>query len=165
AGSSLLYSVEMYTLIKQRLKEGGILQIWLPGGEKSLRAAVARSIAVSFPYVKVYRSIEDVGNHFLASMQPIPQLSAAELVGRMPARARQDLLTWCPNGDLEHYMQTMLSKEVPLSSLLSKDNGLMVTDAKPYNEYFLLRRMVPGEGNTLLMKKIAKTLRCPLKGW
>ena len=33
AGSSLLYSVEMYALIKQRLKDGGILQQWLPGGE------------------------------------------------------------------------------------------------------------------------------------
>ena len=127
--------------------------------------AVARSIAVSFPYVKVYRSIENWGYHFLASMQPIRQLSAAELIARMPPKSRQDLLTWCPNGNLEKYMQAMLSKEVPLDSLLSKDQGIMITDAKPYNEYFLLRRMVPGEGNTLLMKKIAKTLRCPLKGW
>jgi predicted membrane-bound spermidine synthase len=162
AGSSLLYSVEMYTLIKQRLKEGGILQIWLPGGEKLLRAAVARSIAVSFPYVKVYRSIEDWGNHFLASMQPIPQLSAAELVGRMPARARQDLLTWCPDTNLEGYMQTMLSKEVPLASLLSKDHGLMVTDAKPYNEYFLLRR-IAGGGNGLLAENIAKLIKNPME--
>ena len=161
AGSSLLYSVEMYALIKQRLKEDGILQIWLPGGEKSVKAAVARSIALSFPYVKVFGSIGNWGNHFLASMKPIRQLSAAEFIARMPPKARQDLLTWCPDGNLEGYMQAMLSKEVPLDSLLSKDQGLMITDAKPYNEYFLLRRMAGG-GNSLLAENIVKLLKNPI---
>jgi predicted membrane-bound spermidine synthase len=165
AGSSLLYSVEMYNRIKQRLKEDGILQIWLPGGEKPLGEAVARSIALSFPYVKVFGSIENWGDHFLASMKPIRQLSAVELVSRMPAKARQDLLTWCPNGDLEQYMQAMLSKEVPLDSMLSKDTCLMITDAKPYNEYFLLRRMAGrGKGlfKSLLVKNIVKLIKNPI---
>ena len=70
AGSSLLYSVEMYALIKQRLSDGGVLQQWIPGCEKSELLAAARSIAVSFPYVKVFRSVEGWGFHFLASMKP-----------------------------------------------------------------------------------------------
>jgi hypothetical protein len=62
---------------------------------------------------------------------------------------------------MEGYMQAMLSKEVPLDSLLSKDQGLMITDAKPYNEYFLLRRMAGG-GNSLLAENIVKLIKNPI---
>jgi hypothetical protein len=102
--------------------------------------AAARSIAVSFPYVKVFRSVEGRGFHFLASMKPFGQFTAADLVSRMPAKARQDLLTWCPDGNLEAYLQSLLSKEWLLDPRLSK-RGPMITDAKPFNEYFLLRRL------------------------
>ena len=138
AGSSLLYSVEMYTLIKQHLSDGGVLQQWVPGCEKPVLLAAARSIAVSFSYVKVFRSVKGRGFHFLASMKPFGQFTAADLVSRMPAKARQDILTWCPDGNLEAYLQSVLSKEFLLDPRLSKP-GLMITDAKPYNEYFLLR--------------------------
>jgi len=143
AGSSLLYSVEMYALIKQHLSEGGILQQWVPGVEKPALLAAARSIAVSFPYVKVYRSVEGWGFHFLASMRPLGQFTAADLVSHMPAPARQDLLTWCPEGNLEAYLQSVLSKEFLLDPRLSKP-GPMITDDKPFNEYFLLRRLAGG---------------------
>jgi predicted membrane-bound spermidine synthase len=140
AGSSLLYSVEMYALIKQRLNDGGVLQQWVPGCEKATLLAAARSIAVSFPYVKVFRSIEGWGFHFLASMKPFGQCSAADLVSRMPAKARRDLMTWRPDGNPEAYLQAVLSKEFLLDPRLSK-HGPMIIDVKPYNEYFLLRRM------------------------
>ena len=140
AGSSLLYSVEMYALIKQHLNDGGVLQQWVPGCEKPMLLAAARSIAVSFPYVKVFRSVEGWGFHFLASMKPFGQFTAADLVSRMPANARKDLLTWRPDGNLEAYLQSLLSKELLLDPRLS-NHGPMITDAKPFNEYFLLRRL------------------------
>jgi spermidine synthase len=155
AGSSLLYSVEMYALIKQRLKDGGILQQWIPASETVTEQAVARALAASFPYVKSYRSIEDWGHHFVASMKPFRQLSAAELVSRMPVKARQDLMMWRTNGTVEEYMRLMLSKELPLDSVLSKDKSLIITDARPFNEYFLLRRICR-RGHRLLAKNIER---------
>jgi spermidine synthase len=143
AGSSLLYSVEMYALIKEHLREGGILQQWAPRVEKPVLLAAARSIAVSFPYVKVYRSVEGWGFHFLASMRPFSELTAADLVSRMPAYAQKDLLTWCPDGNLEAYVQSVLSREFLLDPRLSNP-GPMITDDKPVNEYFLLRRLAGG---------------------
>jgi spermidine synthase len=52
AGSSLLYSKEFYATIKQRLKAGGILQQWLPSGDKEVHTAIARALRESFPYVR-----------------------------------------------------------------------------------------------------------------
>ena len=49
AGSSMLYSKEFYVLIKQRLREDGILQQWLPEGDPVVRSAVARALYESFP--------------------------------------------------------------------------------------------------------------------
>ena len=160
AGSSLLYSTEMYALVKRRLKEGGIFQIWLPWTQKEdeqTRSAMARSLSLSFPYVKVSGSIENWGNHFFASMKPIPRLSAAEIIARMPPKARRDLLTWCPAGmTLEKYMLAMLSKEIPLSSVLSSNQTAMITDARPFNEYFLVRGLTGRSKNPILMRVINK---------
>ena len=71
AGSSLLYSTEFYELIKKRLSPQWILQIWFPGGKSPESQAIARSLEISFPYVKVYWSVSGEGLHFLASMQPM----------------------------------------------------------------------------------------------
>src|SRR5581483_485395 len=54
AGSSLLYSRELYDTLKPRLRPGGILQQWLPRGDEVDRAAVARALQVSFPYVRAF---------------------------------------------------------------------------------------------------------------
>ena len=70
AGSSLLYSEEFYGIVKQRLRPGGILQQWLPGGDAVIRASVARALKESFPYVRAFHSIEGYGFHFLASTVP-----------------------------------------------------------------------------------------------
>ncbi|MGA2508437.1 MAG: hypothetical protein ABSF80_13285 [Chitinispirillaceae bacterium] len=169
SGSSLLYSVEMYSLIKERLNDGGILQQWTPMGhwcrpgsdiELSMIQAVARSIATSFPYVKVFQPIEGRGYHFLASMKPFRQLSAEELVSRMPAQARRDLVTWCPDCRPEEYIKRVLSKEVPLDELLSRDPNRIITDDKPFNEYYLLRSFSEGF-KSLLAEYVNKFFRNP----
>jgi spermidine synthase len=75
AVSSLLYSEEFYGVARDHLGPGGILQQWFPGGEDKIQYAVARSLLASFPYVVAFRSIEDWGYHFLASMSPIDDLT------------------------------------------------------------------------------------------
>jgi len=140
AGSSLLYSEEFYALAKQRLNPHGILQAWCPRGEVLTFQAVLRSIHNSFPCVRCFESVEGWGIHLLASMDPIETRPAQELIARMPAMARKDLLEWTPSEDLTAYVQQVLSQEDPVQIMLNTNSNVRITDDHPYNEYFLLRR-------------------------
>lgn len=140
SGSSLLYSREFLRIIREHLTEGGVLQHWFPGGETKTAQAVAQSLAREFPYVRVFRSVEDWGLHFTASMKPIDLPSAAALAAALPAGARRNLLEWNPGCDAEAYFGRLLANEIPLGELLSGDARAVITDDRPYNEYFLIRR-------------------------
>jgi spermidine synthase/MFS family permease len=143
AGSSLLYSEEFYGLIKKRLNAKGILQQWVPCGELKILQAVARSLSNSFPYIRVYKSVEGWGFHFLASMSPIDVPSAGEMIARIPAAARTDMTEWYEvdeANNFDGFIQFILKSEIPLATLLSGDRRITITDDKPYNEYFFLRR-------------------------
>jgi len=139
AGSSLLYSTEFYALLKKRLAPGGILQQWFPGGEGPEAQAIARALVVSFPYVKVYRSLAGEGLHFLASMQPLEAPTVDQFVTRLPESAKKDLLEW-EHDDIRTIARQILSQEVPLSDVLGDHPGRIITDDRPFNEYYLLRR-------------------------
>jgi spermidine synthase len=145
AGSSLLYSDEFYALAKQHLKTNGIIQIWFPGGERTIVFAVLRSLSDSFPYVRCFGSVEGWGAHLLASSAPIPDRTAEELAARMPARAQEDLLEWNSRTNLtiSGYLNLVVSQEVPVQEVLNPDVKIRITDDHPYNEYFLLRRWCP----------------------
>ena len=141
AGSSLLYSKEFYTLAKQHLNPGGILQTWYPGGEVATGQAVARSIQESFPYVRGFQSVAGWGVHFLASTDPTEQLDANQLAARMPERAKRDLLEWNSSEDATAYLGRVVANEVSVPRLNSRDPDVIITDDRPYNEYFLLRQL------------------------
>ena len=53
-------------------------------------------------------------------------------------------MTWCKDKTPEAYMAEMLSHEVPLSLVFGGATKAMITDAQPYNEYFLLRWLAVG---------------------
>ena len=139
AASSLLYSREFNEAVKHRLNPGGVFQTWFPVGEERIARAIARSLSESFPYVRVYRSVEGWGLHFTASMQPIPELDADALLARMPAAARKDLAEWS-SGDLRSEVASVLGSELPISRLVTPDAPDTITDDRPFNEYFLVRR-------------------------
>jgi spermidine synthase len=140
SGSSLLYSMEFYSLIKTRLKEDGILQQWFPGGEEKILEAVTRSLVVSFPHVKIFRSVENWGIHFIASMKPIDIPTTDVFINRMPQNAKIDLMEWYPDRHIETIVDDFLSKEQKIENILSKDEKIYISDDKPFNEYFFLRR-------------------------
>ena len=140
AGSSLLYSTEFYTLVKQHLKPDGIVQIWFPGGEVLTGQAVIRSILQSFPHVRGFSSIEGAGVHLLASMDPIQVPPPEQLAARMPAAAKEDLLEWSPSQDLPGYLGLVVIREIPLPDVLNSNLEIQITDDHPLNEYFLLRQ-------------------------
>jgi spermidine synthase len=140
AGSSLLYSREFYAAAQKRLRSDGILQQWFPSGDAVTTVSVARALKESFPYVRAFVGIDGWGIHFLASRQPIPNRSAAELAKRMPASAAADLVEWGPYHTAEQQFAAVLQKEVLLDQLIAvgKDVPAMQDD-HPLNEYYLLR--------------------------
>ena len=142
AGSSLLYSAEFYQLARRRLRPGGILQQWLPGGDAAVKSAFAQSLRQSFPDVRVFRSIEGWGYHFLAANSPMSRLRAATLAARLPPAAARDLLEWGPEASVAIQLDTVLSRELPIEELIQGDPAApLLTDDRPVNEYFLLRRI------------------------
>ena len=146
AGSSLLYSKEFYATLKARLRADGVLQQWLPRGDDVDRAAIARALQESFPYIRVFweNPQEHWGTHFLASMQPLPDWTSAQLAQHMPASAARDLIEWGPEPNAERQFAALLANEVPLAQLTKEAPGIpALRDDKPVNEYYLVRRRVP----------------------
>ena len=141
AGSSLLYSKEFYAIIRRRSRPGGILQQWLPGGDPVVRASVARALKESFPYVRVFHSVEGWGYHFLASESPLPNPTAAELAQRLPAKAATDFLEWGPESTPEGQFADVLKREISLDDLIQQaPSASALRDDRPVNEYYLTRR-------------------------
>lgn len=142
AASSLLYSEEFYDLAKRRLQDGGIVAQWLPGGDEATQASVARSIADSFPYVRVFKSIQDSvsGWHLFASMSPIPDRSADDLLAHMPSTAVADMMEWGPDKTPRDQIQDMLSRQLSVAKMIERAPASpALRDDRPVNEYFILR--------------------------
>ncbi len=141
AGSSLLYSREFYQAVKPRLTDGGILQQWYPGGDFATFRALLRSVTDEFPHVRVYRAFDGWGFHIYASEKPLPVRTAEQLAARMPDSARQDLLEWSANETAEHLLQLVLDQPVDALKLVESHPEIVITDDRPYNEYYLMRRL------------------------
>ena len=141
AGVSLLFSEEFYAVAKKHLTPDGILQVfWIPEGGSSMQASVVRALTNNFPYVRVYRSVEHSGWHFLASMHPIPARSAADLVARMPDRAVADMMEWGPAKTPNQQFERMLSTDMTTVQMINlSPTTPALQDDWPINEYFLLR--------------------------
>jgi hypothetical protein len=144
----LLYSRDFYALARQRLAAGGILQQWLYDGDDADHAAVTRALLAVFPYVRVYRSMWGGHSyHFLASMSPIDERNAQQLLAPMPATAIADMMEWGPAKTPEEQFDLLLSREVTPQSLIAPAPGTPeLQDDRPINEYNRLRTIFPGKG-------------------
>lgn len=141
AGSSLLYSKDFHELAKQHLKPGGILHAWFYIDEKAspTQSAVARSISESFPYVVALPSVMRWGIHFLASMEPFDDVTAEQLLARMPEAARRDLVEWNPGVNIQGVFRTLLAHRKSVEDMCAIYPDVRITDDRPFNEYYLLR--------------------------
>lgn len=149
ATSSLLYSEEFYRVAQTRLREGGILQQWLPAtmdGEPVEVAAVTRALRESFAYVRAFR--DELGIHYLASDHELPKRSAEELLARMPTAAIADLAEWdssaniTANNAAEHRLTDLLESEIPVNQLIARSPLTpAITDDRPIIEYYAYRRL------------------------
>jgi spermidine synthase len=141
ASSSLLYSKEFYSAAKMRLNSNGIVAAWFPGGDAATFQAVLRAIRESFAYVRCFPSLGKWGTHILASMEPIEGGGGAELAARLPTDAVKDLLEWSLAPTTAGYLEQVLSQETPVENLLDSEANILITDDRPFNEYFLMRRL------------------------
>jgi predicted membrane-bound spermidine synthase len=140
AGSSLLYSEDFYSVVRERLRPGGILQQWLPVGDKEDLTAVTRALSQSFPYVRVFAFGQNWGYHFLASDQPLGGRTAAGLAQRLPQPAAIDLVEWDRDHNVEARFDSLLKNELPVQELLSlSPRTPALSDDRPINEYYMLR--------------------------
>jgi spermidine synthase len=151
AGTSLLYSKEFYSIIRRRLSPGGILQQWLPTGDAVVKTAVARALQESFPYVRLFHSLDGRGIHFLASNQAIVLRTPHELAERMPGKAAQDLVEWGPEPTAERQLAIILSRELSLDQMTSQaPDAPALQDDRPENEYYVLRQNLPARWLSLM---------------
>jgi len=140
AGSSLLYTREFYELMKKRMRPESILQQWFPGGPTVEAQAIARSLTEAFHYVRIYTWSKEWGVHFLASDQPIEEPSIEEAMARLPPAAQKDLVEWEPHLSARALLTRVFSQKASVEKLLSDNKDIAITDDRPFNEYYLLRR-------------------------
>jgi spermidine synthase len=141
AGSSLLYSREFYAAARLHLRPGGILQQWFPGTDRRTGSAFARAIKESFPYVRLFRSYETWGLHFLASDRPIPYMTADQLAMRLPPLAVADMVEWAPEWSPWSIFDSIVRQELPIEALIAVDPySPTLTDDRPVNEYYLIHQ-------------------------
>jgi hypothetical protein len=95
-----------------------------------------------FPHLRVFPSVEGWGLHVLASREPIPRRSAAELAALLPPAAAADLVEWGPQPTPEEQFQAVLAQERLLDRVALRRSALPLTDDRPFNEYFFVRRLV-----------------------
>jgi spermidine synthase len=144
AGSSLLYSEDFYTVARQHLRAGGILQQWLDTADAQDLTAVARALSQSFAYVRVFTYGPGHGFHFLASDQPLPRRMPGELASRLPASAARDLIEWGPDRNPQTLFSLLMWNEIPIKKLLTlSPKTPALSDDRPVNEYYLLRTSMP----------------------
>jgi spermidine synthase len=147
-GSSLLYSAEFYRVLRPRLSPTGLLAQWFPGGEDTILRAVVNTVVREFPHVVAFRAFEaptgsrvaDAGVHLLAAEWPITVPAIAAVIARMPDAAKRDLLEWHPEMPIELAWDFVLKQRIDVAELLPGNPRLGITDDRPFNEYFWLRR-------------------------
>jgi spermidine synthase len=153
AGTALLYSEDFYEIVKKRLKPNGIFFHWFPGSLESFQPVI-RSINNSFPYVEVFQYYPGFGFHVFCSLTPIKIPSPAEFSSRLPQKAKQDLMEFFPKkyrkspetNELilidKHLdlIKAILRNRLNIEKVMDNKNQARITDDRPYNEYFLLRK-------------------------
>src|SRR5438128_5422546 len=87
--------------------------MWYPesGGDAAMSASIAKALKESFPYVRAFQSFDDLGIHFLESMEPLPGGSGSVLAARLPAAAAADFLEWNTTATPTGLFNRVLSRE------------------------------------------------------
>ena len=142
SASSLLYSREFNELVRAHLEPGGVFQQWFPGVEGTALASLTLALKGVFPHLRAFRSLDGQGIHLIASEGPLPSVSAEAAAARMPEAARGDLLEWFPRmPEASVPLRAQLARELDPATLSRGEPDVpALSDDRPVNEYYLLRR-------------------------
>ncbi|MFP6641750.1 MAG: hypothetical protein VCC04_16005, partial [Myxococcota bacterium] len=101
----------------------------------------------AFPHVRIYQSHHGRGLHILLSMEPIRVPSPEAFIEKLPPGALADLMEWAPPGTAPAVFikEQVLDREIPLANLMGPSEGPRISDDRPFNEYFVLRRLLSPE--------------------
>jgi len=90
---------------------------------------------------------------------PIRKITPGEFAARLPEAAKRDLVEWDPNQSLIEVTNNVLSRRVAIGTVLQADLPAEITDARLYNEYFILRRRSPFVLRLILNARLVKRQR------
>jgi hypothetical protein len=123
------------------LNEDGILHQFVANTEAAIVAAATRAILNSFPHVRIYRSYNGWGHHFIASEKPLQRPDLLEAVAKMPESARNDFIEWAQGQSISEVVSRVFANEVSAEELMVDFPQVTITDDRPVNEYYFLRRL------------------------
>ena len=82
------------------------------------------------------------GLHILASKEPFDTPTADEMIARLPDKAKKDLMEWDKGRNVRDFLNLTLKNENPIDKYMNyRDKSIYISDDRPFNEYFLLRRL------------------------
>jgi spermidine synthase len=146
SGAAVISSLEYYRAGRARLNPGGIMMQWAPYGPGSGDlAAHIRTFRAAFPEVVILRGPGFHGIFMLGAEQPIsfPESAIREILGRPGLLENLSEPADSPADDLEAWVQlfpAMMMLDGSAAVDAEVGPGPLVTDDRPYSEYFLLRR-------------------------
>jgi spermidine synthase len=140
-----LYSREFFALCRARLKPGGVMCLWLPGGTEIEVRSMARTFSSVFPRTVVWSGPRRWGYYFIGSDLPFDW-------GRFQRKARLMFQNPVIVRDLTEYDERCATLE-QLNALFLWDEqevrelgegGVMITDDYPFTEFPLWRYLFHG---------------------
>ncbi|TAN41484.1 MAG: hypothetical protein EPN22_15405 [Nitrospirae bacterium] len=138
AGVNNLYSKDFIALAKSHLNKGGIMAHWMPFGPGSgvddmeIFQMLVNTFTSEFPYVYGFVSYNTIGLHLIGSEFPITLSS--EIIQQ---KLRDNKIA----GDLREWNNVSLSFFNNIQMLKYNPQISVITDDKPYLEFFLIRTL------------------------
>ncbi|MDR3632839.1 MAG: fused MFS/spermidine synthase [Isosphaeraceae bacterium] len=145
AGAVNLYSREFFELCRQRLSPGGVMCLWLPGGNASEIKAIMRTFVDVFAHVGVWESplrqqSGAWGLYLLGAAQDFPDIERNVRAGFREPAVLADLEEWGRECDRpEKVLSLYLADEVKLRPWLRDTPD--ISDDRPYTEFPLWRAL------------------------
>ena len=150
AGVSVISTVEFYESAKARLTPDGVMMQWVPYGQ-TLEEYLAhvRSFAAVFPNVRVIFGAGGYGTYMLGSDGDV-DLSEENLVAAITRPGVLEDVTSAPDSrgrTAEEWAAQLVGNTWVTDEEVRQvlGDGPLVTDDRPYPEYFLLRRIADAD--------------------
>jgi spermidine synthase len=131
AGSSNLYSLQYYELVKRALAEDGLVLQWLAADSEWAYKLLVRTFLAAFPDATMWAD----GSLFLAGKQPLTLRRDWFELGKMQDPATREVLTSMGIDSFETLLSLYVAGPEEIRRYVGE--GPILTDDRPVLEYFL----------------------------